>query len=124
MGGCDAGMWEGEETITPTFMHNDNVSPGVDDEGLQQPGHAQADQEVEDVAADGVADGHVAVARPHHRHAGQRVLHADGRRHEGEAHDGVGEAERVADDGDHPHQQVAVQADPEHRHREAEEIRS
>ncbi len=44
-----------------TFAVNDDVLSRRDHGGLDEPGQAEADQDVEDVAADGVGDGHVAV---------------------------------------------------------------
>jgi hypothetical protein len=45
----------------PTFAVDDDVSAGRDHGGLDEPGQAEADEDVEDVAADRVGDRHVAV---------------------------------------------------------------
>lgn len=41
---------------------NDNICSGRDHGGLDEPGEAKADEDVEHVAADRVGNGHVAVA--------------------------------------------------------------
>jgi hypothetical protein len=48
-------------SLEMTFAVNDDVLSRRDHGGLDEPGQAEADQDVEDVAADGVGDGHVAV---------------------------------------------------------------
>ena len=102
-------------------MNNDHVLTGVDEECLEEPRNTETNEEIKDIGPDSVADRHVCEPLLHHRHPGQRVLDTDRGSHEGEAHDGVGDGEGVADDGDHPDQDVAVQADPEDGHDEAED---
>ena len=71
------------------FVDDGSRLSGLQEESLDQPGGSEADEDIEDVAADGVTDGHVAQALLHHGDAGQGVLDTDSGRHQGEAHDGV-----------------------------------
>lgn len=49
------------EILVSTFAVNVHMAPGVDDGGLQEPRQSQANQDVEDVRADGIRHRHVSV---------------------------------------------------------------
>ena len=82
----DDGGEEGEGGVEDPLVLDHDHWARLDDGRLEEPGEAQTDEDVEDVAADGVADGHVAQALLHHGDAGEGVLDADPGRHQGEAH--------------------------------------
>ena len=79
----------------------------TDDACFEEPGQAETHEDVEHVAADGVADGHVPVTLLHHGHSGETVRDADPGCDEGETHHGVGDAQGEPNHGDHPHHHVA-----------------
>ena len=79
--------------VEETFVDDGRWLSRLKEDSLDEPGSSETDENIEDVAADGVTDGHVAQALLHHGDAGQGVLDTDSGRHQGEAHDGVRDCE-------------------------------
>mmetsp|Transcript_107525 Transcript_107525/g.299007 ORF Transcript_107525/g.299007 Transcript_107525/m.299007 type:complete len:202 (+) Transcript_107525:252-857(+) len=86
--------------------------------GLDEPRHRQAHADVKNVGADAAAHGHVAEAVARHDHGRERVWDGRAARQDGEAHDGVRDAQCVADDGCEPDHEVGEYCDPDERHEE------
>ena len=79
-------------------------------------------QNVEGVGPDAVGDGHRALALLAHDQAGEDFRNGSADGQEGQAHHGVRDLEGVADDGDHPGDDVRDEADPGHAHQERERV--
>lgn len=119
VGGNDEKSDGGKQTeggVDQALALDQDMAAGADDGRLQEPGQAQTDQDVKDVAADGIGDGHVAMALLDHGNAAQGIGDTDSGSDEGQTHDGVGNGEGEADHCDHPDHEVGVQRDPSHRH--------
>lgn len=101
----DGGQQRQGGVCEPFAVHVD-MAARCDDCRLHEPGKPQTDEDIEDVAPDSVRHRHVAVALLDDSQAGQRVRHTDSGSHEGEPHDGVRDAQRGADDCDHPDHDV------------------
>ena len=103
----DDGGEEGEGGVEDPLVLDHDHGARLDDGRLEEPGEAQTDEDVEDVAADGVTDGHVPVALLDDADSTEGIRHADPGCDEGEAHHGVRDAQGEPDDGDHPDHHVA-----------------
>ena len=72
--------------VEETFVDDGRWLSRLEEESLDEPGCSETDENIEDVAADGVTDGHVAQPLLHHSDARQSVLDTDSGCHQGEAH--------------------------------------
>lgn len=91
------------------------------DGGFQEPGKTQAEEDVENIWADRVWNGHVAVAVSRDENGSDRVWNGSPGGEECDAHDGVWNAEGVASDADHPDHDVRENSDPDDRHQKSQQ---
>lgn len=83
------------------------------DGGFKKPGQAQAEEDVENVGAYRVGNGHVAVAVARDEDGSDRVWHGSSGGEECDAHHGIWNAESVASDADHPDHNVRKDGYPD-----------
>ena len=103
----DDGGEEGEGGVEDPLVLDQDHRARLDDGRLEEPGQAETHQDVEDIAADGVTDGHVPVTLLDDADPPQSVRNTDPGCYEGETHHSVGDAQGEPNDGDHPDHHVA-----------------
>ena len=84
----------------------------LEDESAEGPRQSEAEENVEDVAADGVGDGHVALAVPRHEQRADGVGHGGAGSEHGDAHDGGVDAPEAAQLGGPRDEKVREDSDP------------